>query len=699
MKGIKTVTIVIAILALWGAAYGEENKLSGDITVTGALREGKDTSAKFNEYRDIRDGVYGSINLKYDTPKQFILFESKDIAYDTQSYLLEAGWWDIFKMKFYYDEIPHNFTYDARSLYTGVGTTNLGYAGPTPAANPLSWNTFDYTIKRKNLGGALKFDLLNPFYVDVNVDQQRKSGVYPLGAAGTSPVGIAIELPTYVDYKTDNLKLDFGYSTKPLFLSFNYLYSRFENGDGVQNFRNPATANTAAAVDTLFLPPENDYQKIGFKGGVALPFHSKFSADLSLARARSHAKLANVYVSDVTAAASNIGIQGLMGITLSSPHFNGNVGTDQLNLALTSNPVSFLNAKVFYKYYSKDNNSDVIVTNDGGILANHLFDYRKDIYGVEVGAKLPAHFRVDAAYRFIKTERAREDIPKNRDNLFDLGVKWSGLKFMTAKVGYEYMDRAADFNIPVPLVPVSFEPWVRRFDAAAQTKNTYKASIEFFPLDTLSLNFGYRYKHTDYRDTILGLNDVKTHEVNADADWQIHKRVRLFGYFDFEQRTLNQFQRQATTYTDPATAPTAANFNWTSDAKENSYGYGVGADISIITDKLTLSLLHNSIKSDGTIDYTYLLGAVPLPAGRTQDNIDLNAWDNYQLNNFVAKATYQVTKMVAVSATYAYESFSYEDSQYRNYLYIPGATGYLTGAYADPSYHVHVVFLSLNVKF
>ena len=697
MRGIKIVIMMFAVLTLWGTARGEENKFSGDVSATGVLREGKDTHAKFNEYKDVRDGAYGSINLKYDAPKYFLLFESRDIAYDTQSYSLEGGWWDVFKLKLYYNEIPHNFTYDARSLYSGIGTNNLSYAGPTPVANPLAWNTFDYATKRKNMGGALKFDLLNPFYIDVNVDQQRKSGVYPLGAAGTNPGGIAIELPTYIDYLTDNVKFEAGYSTKPLFLCVNYFYSRFENGDGLQNFRNPATANTAAATDTLFLPPENDYQKIGLKGGLALPFHSKLNLDISSARARSSARLANVYVSNVTALASNIGIQGLTGITLSSPNFNGNVSTDQLNLALASNPVSFLNAKVFYKYYNKHNKSDIIQTIDGAsILTNDRFDYRRNVYGAEAGVKLPAKFRVDAGYSFTLMDRARDDIPKNRDHLLNLGVKWSGLTFMNAKIGYEYLNRKADFDIPVPLAPVDFEPWIRRFDAAAQIRNTYKATVEFFPLDVLSFNAGYQFKHSSYQDTILGLNDAKVHQVNADFDWQIHRRVRLFGYFDFEQRTQSQFQRQATTYTNPATAPTAANFNWNADTKENSFGYGVGVDISIIPDKLTMSFVHNSIKSDGSIDYTHL-GF--LPAGWTQDNIDLNAWDNYRLDNFSVKATYQINKFVSLSAAYAFESFSYDDSQFRNYLYIPGATGYLTGAYADPSYRTHVAFLSVRLKF
>jgi len=703
MKGMKATIVMMAVLGLWGVAFGQESqegKISGDITITGVVREGKDQSAKFNEYRDIRDGVYGSINLQYDAPKQFLFFESKDIGYDTQSYSLEGGRWDAFRVKAYYDEIPHNFTYDARTMYSGVGTSNLTYPGATPSTNPDGWSTFDYSIKRKNLGAGLKLDYFNPFYLDINADQQKKKGIYPLAAAGTSPGGIAIELPTNVDYLTSSFKAETGYSTKPLFVAVNYFYSRFENGDGLQNFRNPATANTAAATDTVFFPPENDYQKFGLKGGVALPFNSRFSLDLNSSRARSSARMANSYVADVTAAASNIGIRGLTGITTSNSHFNGNVSTDQLNVALTSNPKPFLDAKIFYKYYNKDNKSDVITTIDGAtVLNNHLFDYRKNIYGVETGVKLPAKFSINAAYNFTKTERAREDIPKNRDNLIDLGVKWSGLRFMNAKVGYEYLDRAAEFAVPMTAVPTSFEPWVQRFDAAAQTRNTYKASVEFFPLDTLSLNIGYKFKHSNYKDTILGLNDSKVNQVDADFDWQVHKRIRLFGYFDFEQRTKNQIQRQATTYTDPASTPTAANFNWRSDAKENSYGYGIGTDITIIQDKLTLNLAHYSIQADGTIDYTYLLGALPLPAGQTQDNIDLGSWDDYHLNNFVAKLTYQVTKMVSLTAAYAYESYSYGDAQYNGYLYVPGTTGYLTGAYSDPSYQAHVGFLSVNVKF
>jgi len=715
MKAIGIMIIMLAMLVVCGTAPAEETKVSGEVSVTGVLRDGKDQDAKFNEYRDIRDGVQTDIQLKVDSPRAHALFEAKNILYRDQKYSLEGGMWDIFSIKVYYDEIPHNYTYDARSFYTGIGTSNLTYSGTPPSSNANSWNTFDYSVKRKHIGGDLKFDLLNPFYVDVFVDQQKKYGLYPLAVAGTSPGGMGIELPVNIDYTTDNIKLEAGYSTKPFFVSASYTYSRLQNGDGYQNFRNPATVNTRAVTDTLFLPPENDYVKYDVKGAVALPFNSKINADLSTSRARSTSHLTSRYVADVSAAGptppaiSNIGIQGLTGLTLSSPTFNGHVTTDQLNLALTTNPKPFINAKLYYKYYNKDNKSDLVTTTDTQLttppqtFTNSLFDYRKNTYGVEGALKLPADFRLNAGYSFTKTERAREDIPKNRDNLFDVGLKWSGLKFLNAKVGYEHLDRAAEFNVPVSATPVDWEAWVKRFDAGPQTRNTYKASLEFFPIDALSINLGYKYKNSNYNETQLGLQETKAHEFNTDIDWLVHERVRLFGHFDLERRLQKQFQRQATAYTTPYTTPISTAYNWTADATEYTLGYGIGADITIITDKLKLQLTHNFVKSDGVVDYTYLVSPATLaalvPAGQNQDNIDLNAWDNYRLSNIVVKATYQVTKMVGVSAAYAYEEYSYDDTQYRLYSYVPGSTGYMTGAYNNDSYRTHVVFMGVNVKF
>lgn len=696
------VIAAICILAGTGIARGEDGTVSGDVSLTGVIRDGKDNVAKFNEYRDIRSGVYGGTNLQFQKERDYADFEARDVGYRTQRYHLEGGRRDAFRYDLQYDEIPHNLTFDGRTLYSGVGSGNLTYATHPPSTNSDTWNTFDYALKRRNMDGNVKLDLFKPFYLDVSANQQKKTGVYPLGAPGTTPGGISIELPVNIDYTTNNFKAAAGYSTKPLFYSVSYLYSNFDNGDRLQNFRNPATVNTAATADTVFLSPNNDYRKLNFQGGVKLPLQSKLNVDLSSARAESSSLLANSYVANVTAAASNIGVQGRTGISLSNPNFNGKVNTDSYNLALTSNPAPFLNTKLLYKYYNKSNLSDTITTTDGTTtLTNSLFDYRKDLYGLEFGFKLPAKLLLTTAYTYTNTDRRRDDLPKTRDNLYDVSLKWRGLDVMAVKIGYEHLGRAADFT-GVAAPEALLQPYIRRFDAAPRLTDSYKASMEIFPSDSLTFNVGYRHRKTKYTDTILGLTDMKADQVNFDVDWQAHKRVRFFGYFDFEQRVLNQFQRQTDgTALDPATSPTASNFNWTASQTQNTWGYGLGTDVVLVPGKLNLQLTHNSVRSDGTVDLTYLLGAVPLPVGRNQDNIDLSARDSYRLNNIVAKAIYPVTKATTLAATYAYEEFRYEDSQYSGYQYFVAVTqgGYLTGAYRDPSYRTHVGMFSVNIKF
>ena len=90
---------------------------------------------------------------------------------------------------------------------------------------------------------------------------------------------------------------------------------------------------------------------MGVQGTLRLPWNSKFSLDLSNAKAHSEAKLFNYYVSDVSAAASNIGVRGQTGITLNDSTFNGEIDTYNYSFVLTSNPLHFLDGKVFYKYY------------------------------------------------------------------------------------------------------------------------------------------------------------------------------------------------------------------------------------------------------------------------------------------------------------------------------------------------------------
>jgi MtrB/PioB family decaheme-associated outer membrane protein len=703
---------VFSLISILNAS-AEERTIGGEVTLTGQYLDIKGDKAKFNEYRDIHTGITGDLDFQYEKGNYHIDFYGKDVGRKDQSYDLSGGKWGSFKYDFRFDQLPHNFTTNAKTFYTGFGGANLTYATHPPNTNFTTWNSFDYSVERTNYSGGLKLDFLKPFFFDVSVSKETRKGIYPVGVAGTTPGGISIELPSPIDYDTDNLKLAAGYIKGPLHLSLSYVYTQFQNDNSNLNFRNPATANTAATTDAFTQAPNNNYYKLAFQGAVKLPWNSKFNADLGTAQSTSHVNLLNSYVADVTAATSNIGVQGRRGVALNDYVYDGKVDTQNVNLVLTSNPFYFLDGKVFYKYYNRKNKSDEITTTDPSTtpttFSTDLFGYKNQKTGAELGFRLPASFYLSGGYTYGNIKReAREDIPKNQDDIYNLELRWSGLDFMVAKVGYEWWKRKAEFEAPTvtgPTDAANVETYIRRYDAATRDRDTFKVSLDFFPIENLSFNVGYKYKFTNYKDTILGLQDDKRDEFNFDADYLIQKRVRLFGYFDFEYVKLNQFQRQlpgGTSAFNPALPPTATAFNWTLSQVERNYAYGIGADFFILPKKLTLRFQHNNYQTNGYADYSYLINT-PLAGGRTNDNIDISGWDTYRLTNYLVKAIYELNKSLAFTVGWAYEKYIYDDAQYNGYQYVPATTGtsgaYLTGAYSNPNYRANIFFINAGYKF
>jgi len=695
-----------SLLLLTNGLYAEDNKpFSGEIKATGKLVDIDGNKAKFNEYRDLKDGVYGKIRLKFDDDQYFMKLNAGDIAYDTQNYKLEGGMWGKYKMYFKYNEIPHNFTYDAKTFFSGAGTNRLTTGAPFAIGTPATFtpvNLFDYSLKRKQMEAGLKLEVLKPFYVDVSFAREGRDGIKPTGVAPiTSPISF-IEMPEPVDYVTNSLKAEVGYEKNPLFLSLTYFYSEFSNDNQRLFFRNPFNALTfgAARDDYLTLPPDNKYNNFSFRGRAKLPLDSALSVKLARSETRSDYNLLDYYIRAT----------GIQSVTLSDSKFDGKRVTANYDVTLTSRPVDFLGARVFYKYYDNDNKSDRITQTDtlvnaGNPFTTRLFDYNKRNYGAEFDIKLPAKFSLTPAYSYLKTNRQRGDLPKTTDNTYSLDLKWAGLDFMTAKVGYERLNRSAVHQIPTMVFFATYqaradvvEKYQRRFDAAPMERDTYKASVDIYPLDVLSLGLHYKNKKSKYTDTVLGLRDDKANEYGIDADWKISNFITVNGYAEYMDTKSSQVQRYSTTAAglDPNVAGSANNYNWKLDQKGKTYNYGAGVEVNAIPKKLTFNLNYDHIKSDGFSDFSFFDFTPP-------NNRDISNVDDYRKNSLSLKAKYNVSKNLAVTAGYAYEQYKYSDIAVDGYLYAylttPTAVSSLTGAYSAPSYKANIVFAGVTYKF
>ncbi|MEW5745367.1 MAG: MtrB/PioB family outer membrane beta-barrel protein [Nitrospirota bacterium] len=717
MKKILTYTAVLcALFLLSTGAYADEAKpLSGEIKAVGKLVNVDGNEAKFNEYRDLQDGVYGDIRLKYDNNRYFMKFNAGDIAYDTQSYKLESGMWGKFKFYLKYNEIPHNITYNARTIFSGAGTYRLTTGAVLVPANADPTNFFDYSVDRKQFEAGVKLDVLKPLYLDLSYAREDRDGIKPAGVAlRTGGGSFFAEIPEPVDYVTNSLKAEVGYAKNPVFFSFAYFYSEFSNEQDKLFFVNPNSINTLNATrdDYLTLPPDNKYHNYSFKGVVKLPLYSALNVNIARSDTRSDFAFPmlnatkSYWVRDVAG--------GIQEVTLTDSEFDGKLTANSYSFVLTSRPVGFLGAKAFYKYYDKKNKSDEIGhtdsnVNGGSQFFNHLFDYEKRSYGVELDVKLPAKFSLTPAYSRLNTKRNRTDLPETTDNIYAVDLKWSGVDFMTAKVGYERLDRQSTKGRTETLFATDqaaadvVEPYIRRFDAAPMDRDTYKASIDIYPLDTLSFGLHYKNKKSEFTDTVLGLRDDKTNEYGIDADWRINSFIAVSGYVEYEETKVSQVQRASTSSAglDPNAASfftntTTYQYTWRLDQKDKTYNYGIGAEIDAIPQTLVFNVQFDRMKSDGFADFSFFDGPPPQTS-------DISNWDDYRKTAFSVKAKYAVSKRLGITGGYAYEKFTYNDIAVDGYQYSYGTAeanvSTLTGAYSAPSYRANILFAGLVYKF
>ena len=71
-------------------------------------------------------------------------------------------------------------------------------------------------------------------------------------------------------------------------------------------------------------------------------------------------------------------------------------------------------------------------------------------------------------------------LPHNEDHIFFADLKWSGLDFMSVRLGYEGMERKADYQ-----TDASEDALNQQFAYAAQKRDTFKATVDLFPMDCI----------------------------------------------------------------------------------------------------------------------------------------------------------------------------------------------------------------------
>ena len=733
----KLTAVFIANLVPFSAALAADQDaqpgaVSGSAEV-GVLHTNNNTKdqSKANEYRDLHDGIIGDFELKYRGDTSYADAFGENLGRDDQYLNVQGGQFGVFKFRVYDNELRHNLS-NGITPYAGVGGTSL--TGKFPATNLGNWVNADFSLLRKDYGGAFEWSSKSPWYFRLGANQVTTSGLRPMGGseAVASP-GRFIELPAPSDFRTTNYSIEGGYSSMKGTLTVNLTQSRFENGD--QQFlrwQNPAIT-TGPNLALSSLAPDNTYSTLSATGALRqLPYDSTLAGRFNYGRLTDSVSVPGSFMTNGVAVATGV----TQASNATSPAFSGNNVRMDAQLSLTSQLATKLDSRVYFNYNRLQNNSTAIsftgqtaggLTCDGSTVCTPIqYQFKNNDLGMELNYRFTPQRKVSGGVDYLVASSNRTDYDRAINGKVYLEYKDTaafGADWISARLRYQYLNRRADNLLPNNLVLQASNPINGAFDSASVEQNLYKLVLDADPVPFLNLGVEGIYKRNNYPENVfMGRTSDSREELYLNAAYGDPSVFRVSAYVDLEYVEQNAAHRYTsgagvTSCSAPggtvppvgpgcdATAGTStANpplyYNWTDRNADRNWLIGVGADWPY-SEKLKFKGSAMVQQNNTTANFS----ATTVNSGNTANLLPIPNYGSSQMKSLNLRGIYAYDKQVEFTGGYAFQLQRVSDVSYMGYTNVITFTGaapnqsYLTGAYANPNYTTNIVYLMAKYKF
>ena len=367
---------------LYKTATGWE--ISGQMEVGALGGNANNKNAQFRMYKDLGNGAYlNNFGLQAEKPDQafFVELVGGGVARDDQYYGLQFGRYNDWKVKTFYSQLPHVFTGNYSSIWSGVGTANmtlvpgLASGGTASVANDnanvraaiVNAENSSLTVTRKKGGARYDINLSHSWKAYASYTLEQREGARAFGAVwggggGTAP----IEIAEPVDNETHELLAGLQYGDGLNALNLRLSGSLFRNRNDTLTFQQPyrlfaGVANGVAAggftQGRFDLHPNNEAYNVKAEYARSLPdfYKGRFTVVAGLGTYRQNDNLIP-YTTIPGVTLDNVtGNNWNTTDSLSRKSAAARVDTRLIDLGLTMAPTATLNLKGKLRYYETDN--------------------------------------------------------------------------------------------------------------------------------------------------------------------------------------------------------------------------------------------------------------------------------------------------------------------------------------------------------
>ena len=534
---------------------------SGSVTLGGQAVDLSGDSSKFQEYREVPDGVVA--------PASHFFGRTPDFSYDFRGYTIRED--DLrytlltdFKgarVSAEYFRMPHYFGNDGLSLLTQAGNGDF-VLGPglqqryqsAITSVPRSAVTFGFLnnlvapdlaageltdLKLVRARTRVNLDLTRGKPVEVRLGYFREDRTGDRAAAGASfGFGNVVELPEPVDYTTQDVaataSLDRHWGSVRGTVRYNWFTNAipvlgFENpfrstdGTDASAYQAPGTASINGPVfGRVALPPDNDALTGTAGASFKLPGKTRVIADLSYGRWTQNSTPFIAYTTNASITAP----AGVTGVgSLPTRQLDGKADVISQSYTVLSRPVPHLTLTARVRDYDFRNETPR-VTLPGYVRFDAVWEeigrisvpyaYRNDRADLTASYDL-GRLTVEAGYKYLAFHREFRETEKTTENGVILAANLRAHDGVVLRGSYEHAKRGFDHYLAEESEDASFTnpgaptnlfalpeelggPVPSRYDQANKDFDRFSGLLQVAPNDKWSASVSYLYALENYND-------------------------------------------------------------------------------------------------------------------------------------------------------------------------------------------------------
>lgn len=712
-RTVRSVVVGLAVLATAGAASAQtaDPFQIGGFNLEGFAEAGvrffgqrptQKESAKFEEYRDINQGLYlQGLWLRFYTPDEKYSGElsGRQWGLRDQEYHLSFERLGRWEAGFDWDQMRHIFSTNARTILNETGRGVFALPNPRPAISTYNNGKSIDEISVRWDTARTYFKLHPTEETDLVAEYTRihKTGERPFGMAFGSPGGNAFEVLQPIEHTIHDFRLRGTWATERWQLQAGYTMSVFVNDLAYVRADNPCQpavapfdpcsggdVGTTKRFGTVSLPPNNMAHTFSLQAGVNLPLRTRISTNFTYSL-----RLQNDDFLPQTS--TNSLVLANPSLVLPQKSLHGNVQTVLFNANATSRPLPIpVTFTAKYRLYDLIDESDVVrfsdfILNDQNTITrgpqfSQRFSYMRQNADLDGRWQIARPVALTLGTGWERWDRSiTREVPTTDEFFAKAALDVMPTDWLSVRVTYQPSLRRMDRYNTSALAQAEQDAapgelgqsyLLRKYDEADRDRQRLDLLVQITPTETLTITPTASYKYDDYiasglfhdsrsqgpaeGKAMLGLQTAVSWSAGMDVNWAPTDRLSFAAGYVHE----SIFQKQRSRTRPPDTPA----LDWISDNTDTIDTYHASMTARLVPSKLDLKVAGNYAYALGRVE-TWNPSGTGSPVFSATPNAQARRWPAFEdtLLRLEASLRYHFSQVWTASLNYAYESFRKHD--------------------------------------